>query len=389
MTSEERHAARRQRREQKRRAKRLAAIAPYDNYLNVINCNSLMGAAILSRKGVSWKASVQKYMMNLLRNTVDLHNKLLAEKSVVQGFICFMLCERGKMRNIRSVHFKERVVQRSVCDNALVPVLSRSLVYENGASVKGKGIHFHVFLCARQLRRFYRKNGFSNKGWVLQIDFSGYFDNILHGQLYDMLSKVFLDQRLLRLIWSFVDSFGEKSLGIGSQVSQILAVYYPNALDHFAREVLGLNLSARYMDDSYFFHHDREYLEYALERMRPMLESLGIKLNPRKTQIIPIERFTFLKVRYHLTQTGKVVMKPCPESVARQRRKLKKFMPLVRSGTMTMTAVQNSYESFYGYQYHLDSHRTLRGTDKLFFRLFNIWPSHGGKKKRKKKVFYR
>lgn len=83
MTSEERHAARRQRREQKRRAKRLAAIAPYDNYLNVINCNSLMGAALLSRKGVSWKASVQKYMMNLLRNTVDLHNKLLAEKSVV------------------------------------------------------------------------------------------------------------------------------------------------------------------------------------------------------------------------------------------------------------------------------------------------------------------
>ena len=33
-------------------------------------------------------------------------------------------------------------MQRSVCDNVLVPELSKYLTYDNGASMEGKGIHF-------------------------------------------------------------------------------------------------------------------------------------------------------------------------------------------------------------------------------------------------------
>lgn len=387
MTSEERHAARRKRREIARKEKRQKAVAPYDCYENVISAQSLLRAARQSKKTVAWKASVQRYMANLLRNTWDLRKRLLNGISVAMGFICFTLCERGKMRHIRSVHFKERVVQRSVCDNALVPVLGRSLVYENGASMKGKGIHFHVFLCSRQLHRFYRQNHFSNEGWILQIDFSGYFDNIQHPPLKQMILQAFQDRRLRWLIWQFVKSFGKESLGIGSQVSQILAVSYPNRIDHYAREVLGLNLSGRYMDDSYYMHASREYLQYCLEKMRPMFDELGIRLNPRKTQIIPIKRFTFLKTRFYLTEKGKVVLKPCAASITRNRRKLKAFSRMLESGEMTIEGIINSYASWYGYQNHLDAHKSLREMDKLFYELFHIWPTH--RKKRKRKVFYR
>lgn len=387
MTSEERHAARRKRRELMREEKRLKAVAPFDNYENVISAQALIRAARQSKKSVAWKASVQRYMANLLRNTWDLRKRLLNGMSVVMGFICFTLCERGKMRHIRSVHYKERVVQRSVCDNALVPVLGRSLVYENGASMKGKGIHFHIFLCSRQLHRFYRQNGFSNEGWILQIDFSGYFDNIKHAPLKRMILRSFQDRRLRWLIWQFVKSFGKESLGIGSQVSQILAVSYPNRIDHYAREVLGLNLAGRYMDDSYYMHSSREYLQYCLEQMLPMFDELGIQLNPRKTQIIPIKRFTFLKTRFYLTKTGKVVLKPCAASITRNRRKLKAFARMLEHGEMTLDGIINSYASWYGYQSHLDAHKTLRSMDKLFYELFHIWPTR--KKKKKRKVFYR
>ena len=46
--------------------------------------------------------------------------------------------DRHELRHIRSVHINERVVQRCLCDYSLVPVLSRSFVYDNGASIKIK-----------------------------------------------------------------------------------------------------------------------------------------------------------------------------------------------------------------------------------------------------------
>lgn len=387
MTSDERRAARRARRETEREKKRLAYNAPFDNYEAVIDANALIRAAKQSRKGVAWKASVQRYMMNLMRGTWELRHKLKNGISVVMGFICFTLCDRGKTRAIRSVHFKERVVQRSTSDNALIPVLRRSLVYDNGASLAEKGIHFAIFRLSRQLHSYFRKHK-SNKGWILLIDFSGYFDNIEHEPILRMIKRNFQDRHLRWLIWSFVKSFGKKSLGIGSQVSQIFAVAYPSEIDHYAREVLRLGYSGRYMDDSYYIHESKEYLEWCLEQMRPRFAALGITLNPKKTHIIPVKRFTFLKVRYYLTETGRVVMKPYAKSAVRMRRKLKSFSTFCATGKMTLDNVTSAYNSWYGYQEHLDSHGILRKMDKLFYSLFGAFPVHK-KKGKKRKVHYR
>ena len=382
MTSEERHKAREARRKAKRAAKRAEALRAC-SFEKVISSASLVKAANLSRRGVNWKASVQRYHINLLRNTWALHQKLLRGESVVQGFICFDLIERGKLRHIRSVHFKERVVQRSLCDNALVPILSRSLIYDNGASIKGKGIHFAMFRCRDHLREYYRKHG-NNRGWVLQVDFKGYFDNIEHGPVREMLKKHFDDPRLLKLAWSFVESFGEKSLGIGSQVSQILAVAYCSAVDHYAVEVLGLNLSARYNDDSYFIHESREYLQYCLGLLVNKWEAMGIRINWKKTQIIPMRRFTFLKVRFETTDSGKVIMRPCRKSVTKQRQKLKAFRRKLDAGEMELSDVRASYESWRGYNNHMNGHRSMVNMDKLYFDLFGLVPSEV-KKKRKRR----
>lgn len=98
MTSEERRAARRQRRSIAREQKRKEAVGQYDDYERVIKSSSLIKAAKQSRKEVAWKSSVQKYFMSLLRNTLDLRKKLQSGVSVVMGFICFYISERGKTR---------------------------------------------------------------------------------------------------------------------------------------------------------------------------------------------------------------------------------------------------------------------------------------------------
>lgn len=278
MTSEERHKARYERRKRRREEKRRDAIAKYDNYDNLCTCNALFKAARSSGKSIRWKASVQRYFMSWLRNVVQLRQMLLAGQDVAMGFIEFDLIERGKKRHIKSVHFKERVAQRSLCDNALVPVLSRSLIYDNGASLEGKGISFARDRLKHHLHQYYRRTG-SNDGYVLLMDFSGYFDNILHGPVYEMLDAAFEDKRIFELCRCFIEPFGEKSLGIGSQVSQILAVSYRSSIDHYVKEVLRVKEYGCYMDDCYLIHESKEYLWRCLEEIDRLCRMKGIKLN--------------------------------------------------------------------------------------------------------------
>ena len=385
MTSKDRRLARRQRREQKRIEKKKANIAQYDNYDNVTSLTSLLDAAKKSKKTVSWKASVQRYFMSLLRNLLDTRKKLLKGLNVVMGFIEFTICERGKTRHIRSVHFKERVVQRTLCDNALIPVLSRTLIYDNGASLKGKGIHFALDECKKHLHQYYCKHG-TNKGWILQIDYSGYFDSIMHKPVMEMIDKAFKDKRIVELTRQFVDAFGDRSLGIGSQVSQILAISYTNKIDHYMTEMLGLNLCARYNDDCYYMHESKEYLEYCLAVHKTMCDELGIVLNPKKTQIIPLKSFSFLKVRFFLTETGKVIAKPCKKSVTRMRHHLKKWKPQYDTGEMSMDEIRNAYESWRGYIGYCDAHKTTREMDKLFYQIYGVWPTRKRDQKKTEEI---
>ena len=369
MTSAERKENRRIRRSVTREAKKQAAVGECDSLKKVADPNALMSASKKARSGITWKASVQRYLMNLLKNVADTHKKILSEEDVRRGFIKFDLIERGKLRHISSVHFSERVAQRSLCANALIPTLTRGLIYDNGASLKNKGITFALDRLSAHLQRHYRKHG--NEGYVLLLDFSDYFGRIRHDVIKEILIQNFKDKRLISLAMSFVYAFGEKGLGLGSETSQIFAVTYPSKIDHYIKEILKIKGYARYMDDSYLIHEDKDYLKKCLEDLKDKFTEVGIVLNPKKTRMVKLSKgFTFLKTQYFLTDTGKVVRKACRESIVRQRRKLKKFKKFSDAGEMSFGHIYNSYMSWRGYIGHKDAHKTIQSMDKLFRELF-------------------
>ena len=369
MTSAERKESRRIRRSVTREAQKQAAVGECDSLEKVADPNALMSASKKARSGITWKASVQRYLMNLLKNVADTHKKILSEEDVRRGFIKFDLIERGKLRHISSVHFSERVAQRSLCANALIPTLIRGLIYDNGASLKNKGITFALDRLSAHLQRHYRKHG--NEGYVLLLDFSDYFGRIRHDVIKEILCQNFKDKRLISLAMSFVYAFGEKGLGLGSETSQIFAVTYPSKIDHYIKEVLRIKGYARYMDDSYLIHKDKGYLKKCLEDLKGKFAEVGIVLNPKKTRIVKLSKgFTFLKTQYFLTDTGKVIRKACRESIVRQRRKLKKFKKFSDAGEMSFDHIYNSYMSWRGYIGHKDAHRTILSMDWLFRELF-------------------
>jgi len=236
MTSKERRDGRYQRRKAERENKRRSLLDRY-NFDAVKDPKHLYKAMKQSRKGVYWKASVQRYDMSYLRRIAQSRDELCTGKDIRKGFYTFYTEERGKRRYIRSVHFTERVIQKSFCTHALAPHLIRTLIYDNGASVANKGIHFSIKRMKVHLMRHYRKHG--RDGYVLLIDFSNYFGNIEHKPLIDQYRRAFgEDKRLLWLASLFVTAFGDKSLGLGSETSQISAIAYVNEIDHYALEVL-------------------------------------------------------------------------------------------------------------------------------------------------------
>ena len=80
--------------------------------------------------------------------------------------------------------------------------------------------------------------------------------------------------------------------------------------------------------------------------------------------------FTWLKKRIFYTETGRIVVKPCRDSITRERRKLKKMARMVADGIMTPEQVEQSYQSWRGGMAHLDAHRSVLAMDALYRSLF-------------------
>ena len=367
MTSKERHEARYQRRKAKREEKKRQRNEGY-TFEAVTDFKNLRKSFYEARKGVNWKASVQRYGCNVLKNTMQASADLRAGKDISKGFIEFDLCERGKRRHITSVHISERVVQKSLCDYGIVPVIEKSLIYDNGASLKGKGTDFARERLKKHIRQYYRKHGAD--GYIIMGDCHDFFGSIRHEIVEENMCRMITDQRLVDLAMSFVNPF-ERGLGLGSQVCQILAVSYQNRIDHCIKEVHRCKWYGRYMDDFYIICSTKEEARKILKDVTKRYADMGITLNPKKTQIVKLSHgFTWLQDRMYLLPSGKVVDKAGRASITRNRRKLKKLAILFHEGKISYASVRSFYDSHIGYLKHKDGYHAKCNMDRLFNELF-------------------
>lgn len=369
VTSIERREGRYQRRKAKRSVPKQKRNQEYGDFDKIFTYEHLYHSYLMCRKDVRWKSSTQKYIANAALNLSNTYKKLHDGTFRSRGFYEFDLFERGKLRHIRSVDIEERVVQRCLCDYSLIPMLQPTFIYDNGASMKRKGYHFAVKRFNRHLQGHIRKHG--NQGYVLLFDFSSYFDNIPHELLLKTLEGLYDDQRTLGLIKHFIGMFGDKGLGLGSQISQVLALAAGNELDHFIKEKLGIKGYGRYMDDGYLIHESREYLKECLKQIEQKCEEMGLKLSAKKTRILPIDRnFMWLKIRYRVAESGYIVRRIWPKSVTRMRRKAKKLKRKLDEGVITAFDVYQSYQSWKSHARGLDVYHTMRVMDGLIYDLF-------------------
>lgn len=368
--------------------------------------NNLLDAFRKASNGSIWKSSVQKYEINLLKNIrqtqLDLQNSHYRQGE----FLEFELNERGHNRHIKALGIADRVVQRALCDEVLMPQLGKYLIYDNGASQKDKGVEFCRRRLETHLHKYYRKYG--SDGYFLHIDFRKFFDNIRHDKLLAAFNDKLDDDSVMPVLENMVQSFKidisysdkdltdqvfnsmeyakipaelktgkrymAKSMGIGSQVSQAAGVFFPTKIDTYCKVVRGCKFYGRYMDDIYIIHHDKEFLRSVLDGVREQSAEIGLFINEKKTQIFKLRHgFAFLKIKYNLTETGKIIKRPARDNITRQRRKMKKFRKLVDEGAMSIEDARNEVKSWLGANENLNAYRTCQNIRQLYKDLFGEW----------------
>lgn len=153
---------------------------------------------------------------------------------------------------------------------------------------------------------------------------------------------------------------------------------HTNKIDHYIKEVERIKGFRKYMDDSLIFHIDKGYLQELLYVLEDMYAEIGINLNKKKTHICDLKHgFTFLKTRFFLTDTGKVIQKACRDRITSARQALKKQHKLYEQGIMAFEDVQQSYISRRGSFVHKNARKTIHSLDMLFKQLFKKEYNYG------------
>ena len=336
---------------------------------SVCGFDSLYKSMRKCKKGVMWKDSVARYSNNGLASVLKLKDSLMNETYSIDKYHEFMIYE-PKQREIVSTKFKDRVFQRSLCDNYIYSAITNDFIHDNGACQVDKGTDFARDRLACHLERYYRRYG--NTGYVLNIDFKNYFGSTHHDIAIKSIEKRVKNEWAKQHVIDIIRSYNQGEdpdvgLGLGSQVTQLIQLAVLSDLDHYIKEELKIKFYVRYMDDLILIHPSKEYLKKCLDEIFVKIESLELNLNKKKTQIHSMNQpIKFLGFNYKLTDSGKVVMTVLKSNVKKRKRKIKAHRKLFDEGKMAKAKADECYESWKAHAKKGDSYQLIEMMDEFY-----------------------
>lgn len=215
----------------------------------------------------------------------------------------------------------DRVVQGAV-KTVLEPIFERGFAATSYGFRPGRGCKDAL----RDVERLLR----SGHTHVVDVDIKGYFDNIPHGKLMELVRERVADGKVLGLIETFlkhkvsengVDTQPDKGTPQGGIISPLLANIYLHPLDLLLGE-LGL-ASARYADDIVVLAPSAQAAEQALTAIDGCMEQAELTLHPEKTRLVDMNAgnayFDFLGYRFKRSWKGKLLRMIRPASKKKLR----------------------------------------------------------------------
>jgi RNA-directed DNA polymerase len=189
-----------------------------------------------------------------------------------------------KTREINSVPlFPDQVIHQLVII-AAQPALMRGMYEYSCGSIPGRGIHKGKQYLEKYINHHLENNKAAIK-YGAQLDAEKCYRSFAHSYLKGLLRKKFRGKLFLWIIFKIIDSYnyeirdGEAyGLPIGFATSQWLCNFGMTPLDHFIKEVLGVEFYLRYMDDMIIFARNKKKLREAVKAIAVFLEPVGLRI---------------------------------------------------------------------------------------------------------------
>ena len=210
-----------------------------------------------------------------------------------------------------------------------------------------RGLSFSREELKKDLRYHYRRYGAAGK--IILLDFRQFFPSVSHEVIYGR-HRSLIPQEDLRLIGDRIVGTvdGGYGLPLGVEPSQAEMISFTSPLDNFIKCQLEMKCAGHYM---------------------------CLTVNASKTRIVSLAKpFRYCKVKYTLTETGRVVTNGNRKNVKRARKKFRAFYKKVCAGEMTADALWTSVNGVFAYFDSYDDHARVLRLRRLFYSLFGFSP---------------
>lgn len=242
-------------------------------YGTVISRESLWRGFIDARRSKPDSEACWEFELSLGTELEALHKELVSGTYQPRPYHMFPVHE-PKTRIIYAPAFRDCVVQHAVY-NAVLPIFERTFIHTSFACRKGKGTHKAADYAQRALQRS------QEDSYILQLDIRKFFYSISRPILRALIELKIKCKRLVDLMMMFADYLEPIGIPIGNLLSQLYALIYMNALDHFIVRTLKPRAGyCRYVDDFILFGLTRaEALEYRDRIVAFLAEHLELELS--------------------------------------------------------------------------------------------------------------
>jgi len=374
MTSQQRHEARYQRRKASRLKKKIERVETIGGLETALSYHELFKAGKKSCNGVRWKNSTQRFEMHLFSITAKSLSQIRNGTWKPAPYVHFTLSERGKTRPIDAPRIQDRQVHKAFTKNVLLPLYLPDMIWNNGASLEGKGFEFSSEMLKKELRWHFRRYG--NAGHVILLDFSKYFPTAPHSEIYKRHRRIILNDEIRNFADSVIRSVGgDRGMPLGVEPSQAEMIALPSPIDNAIKCQMRMKCGGHYMDDYYILVPPDQDPNEILMKVIKMAGDMGLHINRGKSMIKPLNRpFRYCKIKYMLTDTGKVVTSGNRGSFKRARRKIKVFKQRLEDGLMTYEDLWTSVNGVLAYLAKYNNHNRVLKLRRLFFSIYGFSP---------------
>ena len=251
----------------------------YDSYLKVMTKKGCAGIDA---------QSIQMFEEDMSKNLYKIYNRMASGSYMAPPVrTVFIPKKQGGMRPLGIPTVADRIAQGVVKDY-LEPEMEKIFHNSSFGYRPGKSAHNALEQCHKNCLRY---------AWVIDVDIKGFFDNISHERLMDLVQEHSKEKWLLLYVSRWLKagieqkdgSIVERTTGTpqGGVISPLLAnLYLHHGFDKWMEQSNPSNPFERYTDDIVIHCSSKEEAETLLLALRERMNEYGLTLHPEKTKMV-------------------------------------------------------------------------------------------------------